>query len=129
MPFVEIFAPAQRPASQSRQVADAVQRALVAAIGIPADDRFQAIVPANPSQLIYDPGYLGIERSSDFTLVRVTFRSGRTPEQKRALYRTLAQELSQSAGLRPEDVMVVLVENEPLDWSFGKGIAQYSPAP
>jgi hypothetical protein len=64
MPFVEIFSPAQRPAPQSQQVADAIHRALVATVGIPADDRFQAILPGAPSPLIYDPGYLGVERRS-----------------------------------------------------------------
>jgi len=125
MPFVEIFAPASRPPVLNHQVADAVHRALVAAIGIPADDRFQAISAA--TELIYDPSYLGIERSPAFTLVRVTLRRGRSVEQKRALYRAIADEVSQAADIRPQDVMVVLVENDLSDWSFGNGIAQYTP--
>lgn len=129
MPFVEIFAPARRPATQSRQIADAVHRALVASIGIPADDRFQAITSGASTELIYDPGYLGIERGPDFTLVRVTLRRGRSVEQKRALYSAIAEGASQAAGIRPEDVMVVLIENDLPDWSFGNGVAQYVPGP
>jgi 4-oxalocrotonate tautomerase len=129
MPFVEIFTSPGRSSAQTRQLADAVHRALVATIGIPADDRFQAILPGPGAQLIYDPGYLGIERSADFTLVRVTLRRGRSVEQKRALYRAIAEGVSESVGCRPDDVMVVLVENELPDWSFGKGIAQYTPGP
>jgi hypothetical protein len=79
-----MFAPAQRIPSQNRAVADAVHRALVSAIGIPADDRFQAILPSAQAELIYDPSYLGIERSPEFTLIRITLRRGRTVEQKRA---------------------------------------------
>jgi phenylpyruvate tautomerase PptA (4-oxalocrotonate tautomerase family) len=127
MPFVEIFAPARRPVAQHRQVADAVHRALVAAIGIPTDDRFQVIMPSAGTDLIYDPSYLGIERSPAFTLVRITLRRGRSVEQKRALYRAIAEEVSQATDIRPDDVMVVLVENDLPDWSFGKGIAQYTP--
>jgi phenylpyruvate tautomerase PptA (4-oxalocrotonate tautomerase family) len=129
MPFVEIFAPAQRPPPQNRKLADAVHRALVAAIGIPADDRFQAILPGAPTELLYDPSYLGIERSPEFTLIRITFRRGRTVEQKRALYRAIADEVIQATELRPEDLMVVLLENELPDWSFGNGLAQYTPGP
>jgi phenylpyruvate tautomerase PptA (4-oxalocrotonate tautomerase family) len=125
MPFVEIFTSPRRSGAQTRQLADAVHRALVATIGIPADDRFQAILPA--AELIYDPGYLGIERSAEFTLVRVTLRRGRSVEQKRALYRAIAEGASESVGGRADDVMVILVENELPDWSFGKGIAQYTP--
>lgn len=127
MPFVEIFAPARRPAEHTRRLADAVHGALVAAIGIPEDDRFQAI--SSPGELIYDPGYLNIERSPDFTLVRVTLRRGRSVEQKRTLYRAIAAGASQAAGVRPQDVMVVLVENDLPDWSFGNGVAQYVPGP
>lgn len=127
MPFVEIFAPAHRSAEHTRRLADAVHGALVAAIGIPADDRFQAV--SAPAELIYDPGYLGIQRSTQFTLVRVTLRRGRSVEQKRALYSAIAEGASQAAGIRPEDVMVVLIENDLPDWSFGNGVAQYVPGP
>src|SRR5688572_16488777 len=129
MPFVEIFTAPGRSSARARELADAVHRALVATIGIPADDRFQAILPGAGAQLLYDPSYLGIERSADFTLVRVTLRRGRSVEQKRALYRAIAEGASQAAGTRPDDVMVVLVENDLPDWSFGEGIAQYSPGP
>jgi phenylpyruvate tautomerase PptA (4-oxalocrotonate tautomerase family) len=127
MPFVEIFSPAHRPAEHTRQLADAVHGALVAAIGIPAADRFQAVSSA--AQLSYDAGYLGIQRSADFTLVRITLRRGRSVEQKRALYRNIAEGASRATGIRPEDVMVVLVENDLPDWSFGGGVAQYVPGP
>jgi 4-oxalocrotonate tautomerase len=127
MPFVEIFAPASSIPAQNRSIADAVHRALVVTIGIPADDRFQAILPGAQTELIYDPSYLGIERSPAFTLIRITFRRGRTVDQKRALYRAITDEVSQATGIRSEDVMVVLVENDLPDWSFGKGIAQYTP--
>jgi 4-oxalocrotonate tautomerase len=127
MPFVEIFSPGQRQPSQTRNIADGVHRALVAAIGIPADDRFQAISSGAGTELRFDSGYLGISRSPDFTLIRITLRRGRSVEQKRSLYRLIAEELSQAVGIRPEDVMIVLVENDLPDWSFGNGVAQYTP--
>lgn len=127
MPFVEIFSPAQRPVEQSRRIADAVHRALISAIGIPADDRFQAIASGPGTELVYDSGYLGVQRSPNFTLVRITLRRGRSADQKRALYRAIAEGVRESAGIEPDDVMVVLVENELPDWSFGKGLAQYDP--
>jgi hypothetical protein len=44
---------------------------------------------------------------------------------KQALYRRIVENLAKDPGLRPEDVMICLVENELADWSFGKGEAQY----
>jgi hypothetical protein len=48
---------------------------------------------------------------------------------KRAFYRRLV-ELAEPAGVRAEDVMIVLHENGDADWSFGAGEAQYAaPTP
>ena len=66
----------------------------------------------------------GIDRSDGLVVIQVFFRSGRTVEQKKALYKRTAELLSE-AGVRPQDVFVTLVENEPADWSFGNGEAQY----
>ena len=51
----------------------------------------------------------------------------RAMEQKRALYRRIAASLHEAAGVRPEDVLVSLVEVGREDWSFGHGIASYAP--
>ena len=48
---------------------------------------------------------------------------GRTVEQKQALYRRIADNLS-AAGVRAEDVFVQLTETGREDWSFGSGEAQ-----
>jgi len=42
------------------------------------------------------------------------------------LYATVAQRLHQELGVRPEDVLVNLVEVTKANWSFGNGIAQYA---
>ena len=60
--------------------------------------------------------------------MHITLRRGRAPEKKRALYRALAHNVSAATGTRVEDVMVVVSENDAIDWSFGGGIAQYAPA-
>ncbi|MBI5379005.1 MAG: tautomerase family protein [Nitrospirae bacterium] len=35
--------------------------------------------------------------------------------------------LSQNPGVRPQDVLVNLIEVARENWSFGNGIAQYAP--
>jgi hypothetical protein len=52
-------------------------------------------------------------------------RAGRPNEKKRA-YRTVAENLHMRLGVRKQDVMIVLAENESIDWSFGDGEAQYA---
>jgi len=69
-----------------------------------------------------------VTRTPSFLAVHITLRRGRAPEKKRALYRAIADNVNAATGTRAEDVMVVLSENDPIDWSFGGGIAQYAPA-
>jgi phenylpyruvate tautomerase PptA (4-oxalocrotonate tautomerase family) len=128
MPLVRIAVPANRDASYRRNVSDAVHKALIDAIGIPPADRFHVVTAHGPEDLIFDPGYLGVARTAGFIAVHITLRRGRAPEKKRALYRAIADNVNAATGTRVEDVMVVLSENDAIDWSFGGGVAQYAPA-
>lgn len=123
MPLVRLDLP-QSLADQARPIADAVHNALVSAIGIPADDRFQVIALHAPEHLIIDAQYLGIPRSGRALIVQIYLRKGRLVELKKALYAAIATNLT-ALGLRAEDVLVSLSENDLPDWSFGLGLAQY----
>lgn len=123
MPLVRLDLP-QSLADQARPIADAVHNALVSAIGIPADDRFQVINLHDPAHLIIDANYLGIARSPNALIVQIYLRQGRAVELKKALYAAIAANLV-ALGLRAEDVLVSLSENDLPDWSFGLGLAQY----
>ncbi len=127
MPLVRISIPASKGDAFAKGVSDGVHDAMVATIDIPQADRFQIITEHTASNLVIDPTYMDIERSRDALVVHITMRSGRTVEKKRALYRTIAENLNARLGLRKQDVMIVLTENELIDWSFGNGEAQYVP--
>ncbi len=75
---------------------------------------------------MFDPTYLGIRRSEDLVIVQITWNEGRTVEQKKALFKAIADGLAGKLGLRREDVFVSLVEVKKENWSFGNGIAQYA---
>jgi 4-oxalocrotonate tautomerase len=126
MPLVRIaLLEGKRPAWR-REIGDAVHRALVATINVPARDRFQLIREYAKDDFVYDAEYLGIARSRDLVIVQVTLSAGRSLEQKRALYRAIAENLA-ALGMRREDVWINLVEVAKENWSFGNGIASYAP--
>jgi phenylpyruvate tautomerase PptA (4-oxalocrotonate tautomerase family) len=127
MPLVRISIPEGRDKDFAKAVGGGIHDAMVATIDIPADDHFQVITEHDKSLLVADPHYLGVARSEGAILVQITLRSGRSDDKKRALYRTIVENLQARAGVRKEDVLVTLVENEPIDWSFGNGVAQYAP--
>ena len=129
MPLVRISLAEGKPAPYRRQVGDAIHRALVGTIGVPALDRFQLITEHEPENFVYDREFLGIERSPDLVIIQITLSAGRTLEQKRALYRRIADNLASAVGLRPQDAWINLVEVAKENWSFGLGQAQYADAP
>jgi len=125
MPLVRIFLRPGRSEEYRRALADGVHRALIEALAIPPDDRFQVISEHSDSDLIYDPQYLGIKRSDDVVFVQITLSSGRKPQQKRKLFARMAAILAESPGLAPQNLVVNLVETSWENWSFGNGEAQY----
>ena len=127
MPLVRIDIIKGRTAAQRRRLGDAVHRALVEALGIPAQDRFQVITEHEANELVYDRNYLGIPRTDGIVMVQITMSVGRPLEKKRRLYRLIAENLAYD-GVRPEDVLVNLVETAWENWSFGLGEASYAPA-
>ena len=125
MPFVRISLRQGATLEYRKALADGVHRAMVEAIAIPPDDRFQVITEHPPEALIHDPHYLGVHRSDRIVLVQITLSSGRKPQQKRKLYKRMAEILAEAPGLPPQDLVINLVETSWENWSFGNGEAQY----
>ncbi|HWW18329.1 MAG TPA: tautomerase family protein [Candidatus Saccharimonadales bacterium] len=128
MPLVRISLRQGTTPAYRQAIADGVHRAMVESLAIPPDDRFQVINEYAPENLFYDPGYLGVQRSDRVVFVQITMSSGRKPQQKRKLYKRMAEILAESPGLRPQDLVINLVEISWENWSFGNGDAQYMDA-
>jgi 4-oxalocrotonate tautomerase len=126
MPLARIDVPRGRTAAFRRLVGDVVYEAMLDTLKVPPQDRFQVITEHDPQDLVLDPGYLGIQRSSACIVIQLTLNEGRTVEQKRAFYKAVADGLHERAGMRREDVLISLVEVRKENWSFGNGEAQYA---
>jgi 4-oxalocrotonate tautomerase len=126
MPLVRISLREGKTEQYRKAVADGVHRAMVEGAAVPEQDRFQIITEHPPSGLIFDPTYLGIQRSNDIVMVQITLSTGRKLAQKRQLFKRMAEILAENPGLRPQDLMINLVEVAWENWSFGNGEAQYT---
>jgi 4-oxalocrotonate tautomerase family enzyme len=124
VPLVRIDLLAGRSAEERAAIGAAVHQAMTETIDVPPDDVFQVISEHEPGGVRYDPHYLGIERDDGIVFVHMTMKRGRSDEQKRALYRRITELLSERTGVEPRNVLIVLAENELIDWSFGNGEAQ-----
>jgi 4-oxalocrotonate tautomerase len=110
------------------KVGQVVYQCLVDVFGVPANDRFQVITEHPKAGLHYASDYLGIRHTDDCIFLQITLNDGRTVEQKRRFYKAIADGLEAAVKLRPEDVIINLVEVPKENWSFGNGEAQYVPA-
>jgi phenylpyruvate tautomerase PptA (4-oxalocrotonate tautomerase family) len=126
MPLVRISLRRGRSPEFLRDLADAVHAALVAQANVPEDDRFQVVEELEAHQLVANATYAGCERTEGVVLIQITLNEGRTVEIKKALYADLARRLAAACDIRPDDVLVSLVEVRKENWSFGKGLATYA---
>jgi|SRR5471030_1148322 4-oxalocrotonate tautomerase len=124
MPLVRIDLRKGRPLQELRAIAEAVHAALVEAIGIPRQDRFQIITEHD--SLVFNPSYLGIERTDELVFIQIVISAGRTVEKRTAIFALIARKLEPL--VRPQDLLINLVETARENWSFGDGIAQLRAA-
>jgi phenylpyruvate tautomerase PptA (4-oxalocrotonate tautomerase family) len=126
MPLVRIALRRGKSPAQLAALRNGIYQAMRETFNVPENDRFILVSQHDADEFDCDPDYLDIARSSDLVIVQITCNQGRTVEQKQALYRAIARNLSDDPGLRPEDVFINLIEVTKENWSFGNGIAQYA---
>ena len=126
MPLVRIDLREGKPEKYKTAVGNAVHLAMMETVNIPSQDRFQIIADHPASQLIYDPHYLNISRTDDVVFIQITLNTGRTIEVKKALYARIIALLGEDPGIRPQDVLISIIDVPKENWSFGNGEAQYA---
>jgi 4-oxalocrotonate tautomerase len=126
MPFARIDVPAGKSTAFRAAVGEVVYSAMLSALNVPKNDRFQVISEHAAGDLVIDSDYLGIHRSADAIVIQVTLNEGRTLELKRAFYKAVVDGLHERVGLHREDVVISLVEVKKENWSFGNGEATYA---
>jgi 4-oxalocrotonate tautomerase len=126
MPLVRVSLRRGKPATYRKAILDGIYRAMRSAFDVPEEDRFMVMSEHDEADFSYSKTYLGIDRSDDLVMIQITANNTRTVEKKKAFYRQIAENLAADPGVRPQDVLINLVEVLPENWSFGLGIAQYA---
>src|SRR6201999_2444002 len=126
MPLVRVSLRKGKSDDYKKAIGDGVYKAMRDAFNIPEEDRFVVVSEHSESEFQFSKTYLDIARSDDLVIIQITANSGRTVEQKKALFARIAELLSEKPGLHKEDVFVSLIDVPKENWSFGNGIAQYA---
>jgi phenylpyruvate tautomerase PptA (4-oxalocrotonate tautomerase family) len=121
MPLVNISILKGRSPAYVKAIADGVNSAVIDTMGFPHDDRYQIITEHEPYALEHQT------RTADRVMMFLIMRSGRAPEAKKAFYRKVVENLARDPGIDPANVLISIVENRDIDWSFRDGIAQFVP--
>ena len=125
MPLVHISLRAGKPDAYRQAIFDGLYRAMREALNVPEDDQFMTITEHDAANFRYGNAY-GVARSADVVYIQITVFSSRTAEQKKALFRRIAELLGENPGIRPEDVFIVIVPSAKENWSVGNGVAQFA---
>ncbi|OGH00075.1 MAG: hypothetical protein A2600_00190 [Candidatus Lambdaproteobacteria bacterium RIFOXYD1_FULL_56_27] len=115
MPIVHLSLIQGRKQEEKKALLDLVHQALVEAFGIPEHDRTQRITEYPPEDFEFPPG-----KSAAYLVVEISAFAGRSPEAKGRLYQKIAQGLT-SLGQDPQDLMILLNEQPPVNWGLRGG--------
>ena len=119
MPFNKIHVPAAMPASLTRAINDQLHQSLVETCGVNPNDYFCLISRYGAEDMILHPNFLGDRDPGATIVIEIALLSGRADDQKEQLYKDLRNRL-RSIGFPPNNSIVFLLENRPIDWSFNE---------
>ena len=119
MPLVNISILKGKSREYRKAIADGINSAVIETMGFPDDDRYQIINEVDPDCLQYQ------DRGSDRVMMFLIMRSGRSNQAKQAFYKKVVENLSADPGILPENILITIVENKDIDWSFRDGVAQF----
>ncbi len=125
MPISHIYMRAGKPESYRQAILDGLYQALRDTLNVPDDDQFVTITEHDAANFRYGDAF-DVPRSDDLIYIRMTMFDTRTTDQKKALYRRIAELLIDNPGVRPEDLFIVVSDCPKENWSVGMGLAQFA---
>jgi 4-oxalocrotonate tautomerase len=126
MPFVRIDLMRGKSIEYRKTIGEIIYNAMRDVIDVPKDDKFQVITEHPAEAFNVSESYLGNHYSKDVVLIQITLNAGRSVELKKAFYKRIVDDMNTQLNVRPQDVVINLVEVAKENWSFGGGIAQYA---
>jgi hypothetical protein len=124
MPLIRIDITEGRSDAEIKTLMDTVQDCVIEAFKVPIKDRYQIVTEHRQGRMILLDTGLGFERTDQAIVIQV-FTSHRTTVNKIKFYQLLAKNLEVNCDLDPRDLLVSVMTNTDVDWSFGFGKAQY----
>jgi 4-oxalocrotonate tautomerase len=90
MPLLHISLRAGKPDAYRQAIFDSLYRAMRDTLAVPEDDQFMTLTEHDATNFRYGNAF-GMARSDDLVFIRITVFNTRTAEQKKALFRRIAE--------------------------------------
>jgi len=119
MPLNKLHVPSGISVQTCHQINDLLHDSLVETCAVNPKDYFCIVVRYAKDDMILHPTYLGERDVAATIIIDITLLAGRTEEQKEALYSDVRMRLD-AIGFPPENSIICLTENGPVDWSFSQ---------
>ena len=118
MPLVQVDLERGLAQRLGSQISSGIHEALVEALGMAPDDKFQVFRTHPADELVFDAGYNGVDRRHLVSIQILMVRMYDTATKYR-LFDVIAERL-RGLGVRPEDLLISVVENGVEDWYAGR---------
>jgi len=112
MPLVKIEIRTGKSVAYRQSLIESLREAFVDALQTPEAALWIRLCERKEENFPMPPG-----RSDDAVLIEISLMPGRSAEKKEALYRAIVEHLVCDAGVRPDDVCIVLYEPPAENWA------------
>jgi 4-oxalocrotonate tautomerase len=128
MPLTRIAIRDGKSPEYKQALMDGIYEAMRETVAVKEGDRFMTISEHAEHEFSYGT-LLGIDRSDDLVQIQVFWAPGKSVEARRKMYEKIVECLGADPGVRPQDVLISVVETAAENWSFGNGETQFYKPP
>lgn len=117
MPFNKIHVPQDLLAATCHAINNLLHDSLVETCNVNPNDFFCLVSRYSPSDMIFHPTFLGYRDPAATIVIEIALLAARSDQQKEALFTDVRRRLG-AMGFEPNNSIMFLIENHPIDWSF-----------
>lgn len=95
------------------RLSDVIHGCMRSVLGLPEDKRAHRFIPMNKEDFYYPGG-----RSDAYTVIEINMMEGREQETKKALIKSLFEQIEKETGILPVDIEITISEQPAHCWGF-----------
>lgn len=95
------------------RLSDVIHGCMRSVLGLPEDKRAHRFIPMNKEDFYYPGG-----RSDAYIVIEINMMEGREQETKKALIKSLFEQIEKETGILPVDIEITISEQPAHCWGF-----------